>query len=130
VRGSNDFREIGDLNPNVKSIVAYNTDSKIINTLRSNGILLAHVVPQGSLISGTSSVVQMDGWDWESATYKGDNGIHFYMPSLLNRTNSNNLTTTPQPNPVKQGMDRIEMVKAFLLKQKPNIKILKLITRI
>ncbi len=113
IRGSNDFREIGDMNPNVKSIVAYNTDSKIINTLRSNGILLAHIVPQGSLISGSSSVVQMDGWDWESATYKGDNGIHFYMPSLLNRTNFNNQGNTPSSDPVKQAMDRIEMVKAF-----------------
>ena len=113
IRGSNDFREIGDLNPNVKSVVAYNTDSKIINTLRSNGILLAHVVPQGSLISGSSSVVHLDGWDWEGATYKGDNGIHFYMPSLLNRSNNNVLATTPQPDPIKQGMDRIEMVKAF-----------------
>ena len=113
IRGSNDFREIGDLNPNVKSVVAYNTDSKIINTLRSNGILLAHVVPQGSLISGSSSVVHLDGWDWENATYKGDNGIHFYMPSLLNRSNNNVLATTPQPDPIKQGMERIEMVKAF-----------------
>ncbi|RYF85044.1 MAG: amidohydrolase, partial [Chitinophagaceae bacterium] len=42
VRGSNDFNEIGELNPNIQSIVAYNTDSKIINTLRSNGILLAN----------------------------------------------------------------------------------------
>src|SRR5579871_1231482 len=41
VRGSNDFQELGDLNPSVRSIVAYNTDSKIIGTLRANGILLA-----------------------------------------------------------------------------------------
>src|SRR6516225_11353438 len=29
VRGSNDYLELGDLNPNIRSIVAYNTDSKI-----------------------------------------------------------------------------------------------------
>src|SRR5258706_12782312 len=34
VRATTDVRELGDLNPNVRSIVAYNTDSKIINTLR------------------------------------------------------------------------------------------------
>src|SRR5579871_4257460 len=28
VRGSNDFEEIGDFNPSIRSIVAYNTDSK------------------------------------------------------------------------------------------------------
>src|SRR5688572_5971512 len=39
VRASTDVREIGELNPNIRTIVAYNTDSKVINTLRSNGIL-------------------------------------------------------------------------------------------
>src|SRR6476661_1812326 len=57
VRATSDVREIGDMNPNVRSIVAYNTDSKIINTLRSNGILLANIVPEGGTISGTSTVV-------------------------------------------------------------------------
>ncbi|MGZ3923940.1 MAG: amidohydrolase family protein, partial [Flavisolibacter sp.] len=47
VRASSDVREIGDLNPDVRSISAYNVDSKIINTLRSNGILLANIVPEG-----------------------------------------------------------------------------------
>jgi imidazolonepropionase-like amidohydrolase len=28
--------ELGDIHPNIRSIVAYNTDSKVINTLRSN----------------------------------------------------------------------------------------------
>ena len=31
VRGSNDFRELGEMNPNIQSIVAYNAESKIIN---------------------------------------------------------------------------------------------------
>ncbi|HSB92943.1 MAG TPA: hypothetical protein VLC28_07505, partial [Flavitalea sp.] len=59
-RATNDFAELGEINPNIRSIVAYNTDSKIINTLRSNGILLAGSEPTGGLISGTSSVVQLD----------------------------------------------------------------------
>ena len=45
VRGSNDFQELGDLNPSIRAIVAYNTDSKIIGTLRANGILLAGTTP-------------------------------------------------------------------------------------
>ena len=46
VRAERDEDEIGDLNPDVRSVVAYNTDSKIINTVRSNGILLANIVPR------------------------------------------------------------------------------------
>jgi hypothetical protein len=87
VRGSNDVNELGEMNPNVRSIVAYNSDSKITNTLRSNGILLANVVPQGSLVGGSSSTVQLDAWTWEDAVYNKDYGMHFYMPSLFNRPN-------------------------------------------
>ena len=85
VRASNDEREIGDWNPNVRALAAYNTDSKVINTLRSMGILLANIVPQGNLLAGSSSVVQLDAWNWEDAAYKTDAGMHFYMPTLLPR---------------------------------------------
>lgn len=119
VRGTNDYREIGDLNPNVKSIVAYNTDSKIINTLRSAGILLACIVPEGSLITGSSSVVQFDAWNWEDAVYKMDNGIHFNMPSLFVRPNRfAQQGNGPQADPLKQALERIEQVKSFFAQAK------------
>src|SRR5207253_2502371 len=53
-RATNDYSEVGDYNPGVRSLIAYNTDSKAIPTVRSNGILLAQVVPQGGIISGSS----------------------------------------------------------------------------
>jgi len=80
VEVATDNRELGDLNPNVRSIVAYNTDSHVIPVLRSNGILLAQIIPSGSLLPGTSSVVQFDAWNWEDAAYKIDNGIHMGWP--------------------------------------------------
>lgn len=75
-----DNREIGDLNPNVRAIAAYNTDSHVIPVLRSNGILLAQIVPTGTMLPGTSSVVQLDAWNWEDAAYKIDNGIQLGWP--------------------------------------------------
>lgn len=83
VRASVDSRETGVLNPNVRSIVAYNTDSEIGPTLRSNGILLAQVIPQGGLISGSSSVVHLDAWNWEDAIVAEDNIIHVNWPSKV-----------------------------------------------
>jgi hypothetical protein len=76
-----DNRETGELNPNVRAIVAYNTDSHVIPVLRSNGILLAQIVPVGSLLPGTSSVVQLDAWNWQDAAYKPDNGIQLVWPN-------------------------------------------------
>ncbi|GIV33891.1 MAG: imidazolonepropionase [Chitinophagales bacterium] len=83
VRATRDFMETGEFNPNVRTIIAYNTDSRIIPTVRSNGILLAQITPSGGLLSGMSSVVQLDAWNWEDAAYKTDIGIHVRWPSRL-----------------------------------------------
>jgi imidazolonepropionase-like amidohydrolase len=66
-RATRDFNEQGSVNPNVRALIAYNTDSKIIPTLVFNGILFTQVVPQGGLISGTSSLMKTQGWNWEDA---------------------------------------------------------------
>lgn len=123
-RATTDVREIGDLNPNVRAIVAYNTDSRVINTLRSNGILLANVVPQGSLLTGSSSVVQLDAWNWEDAAYKTDAGIHLNLPSLMARSGGfrgggfGAGPSASQTDPVKEGLEQIEKVKIFFREAK------------
>ncbi len=119
VRATNDFQELGEFNPNVRTIVAYNTDSKVINTLRSNGVLLANVVPQGSLLAGSSSVVQLDAWNWEDAAYKTDAGMHLYMPSMLVQTRGRfggfggAGPQAPTTDPVKEALEKIEGIKGF-----------------
>jgi imidazolonepropionase-like amidohydrolase len=82
VRATVDLSEIGDMNPSVRSIIAYNTDSEIIPTVRSNGVLLAQITPEGGHISGQSSVVELDAWNWEDAAYKMDVGMHLRWPSV------------------------------------------------
>ena len=50
--------------------------------------LLAQIIPAGTLLPGTSSVVQLDGWNWKDAAYKIDNGIQLGWPvksSAVNR---------------------------------------------
>jgi hypothetical protein len=58
------------MNPNVRSIIAFNAESKVIETVRPNGILIAQITPRGGRISGTSSIVQLDAWTWEDAIMK------------------------------------------------------------
>jgi imidazolonepropionase-like amidohydrolase len=122
VRATSDVREIGDINANIRSIVAYNTDSKIINTIRTNGILLANIVPDGGIISGSSSVVQLDAWNWEDAAYKTDGGLHFRMPSLIVRPNPfagfMGMRGVPEGDPVKRAWEQIDAVKATLREAK------------
>jgi imidazolonepropionase-like amidohydrolase len=123
VRASSDVREIGDLNPDVRSITAYNVDSKVINTLRSNGVLLANVVPEGGIVSGTSSVVQLDAWTPKDAGYKVDEGVHINMPLLMagptRRFGGFGGPNAQQPvDPVKEGLDKVEKLKTFFQQAK------------
>ena len=85
VRATRDLSEIGSMNPEIRSIIAYNTDSKITPTVRTNGVLLAQITPRGGFISGTSSIVELDGWNWEDAVYKIDDGVHMNWPLMLTR---------------------------------------------
>lgn len=81
VDATNDFREIGGYTPNVRALIAYNTDSKVIPTVRSNGILMAETTPTGGTISGRSALVQLDAWNWEDAVLRDDAGLHINWPS-------------------------------------------------
>jgi len=122
VRGSNDFQEIGENNASIRSIVSYNTDSKVINVLRANGVLLAHVAPLGDLIEGSSSVVQLDAWNYEDAAYKSDNGMFINMPSLMPRRGGRGFMRQQASDPVKEGLAKIEYVKKFFTEAKAYLQ--------
>lgn len=81
VKASDDQREIGTMNPHIRSLIAYNAESKVVESMRPNGVLMAQVTPRGGLLSGTSSVVQLDAWNWEDAAIKVDDGIHMNWPT-------------------------------------------------
>jgi len=85
VRASNDQDEIGDFIPHIRSIIAYNAESKVVESMRPNGVLLTQTTPKGGRISGTSSIVQLDAWNWEDAIVKEDDGIHMNWPNSFRR---------------------------------------------
>jgi imidazolonepropionase-like amidohydrolase len=80
VRATNDTQEIGNMNPHIRSLIAYNAESKVVESMRPNGVLIGQVTPRGGTISGTSSIVQFDAWNWEDAALKVDDGIHLNWP--------------------------------------------------
>src|SRR5690606_832976 len=109
----------------IRSIVAYNADSRVINTLRPAGILLANVVPNGGLIKGSSSVVQLDAWNWEDAAYKMDHAIHIQLPSLLSRSGrggfggfGGRFGAQVPGDPIKRALGQIEEIKSFFREAK------------
>lgn len=123
VRGSNDYRELGDINPNIRSLVAYNAASMMINIVRANGILLANVAPQGGSISGTSSVVQLDAWNYEDAAYHADGAMHVYIPSFsAPRSRFFMQAGGPPVDYVKQALEKVKDIKDFFRQGKAYLQ--------
>lgn len=77
-----DYSDVGAYNPELRTLVAYNTDSEVIPTVRSNGILLVQAAPDGGVLPGTSSVMQLDAWNWEDAAFRADDGVWLNWPSM------------------------------------------------
>ncbi len=103
VRATLDYREVGQNNAHVRALVAYNTDSEVIPTLRGNGILLSQAVPEGGIISGSSSTFYTDGWSWEDAVLAKDDGIWIAWPSFLSSSFSyEDFTTITKRNEKRQ----------------------------
>ncbi len=85
VRATDDDAEIGTYKPHIRSLIAYNAESKVIESMRPNGVLIGQITPRGGTISGTSSIVQFDAWNWEDAAIKVDDGIHVNWPNSFSR---------------------------------------------
>lgn len=98
VNASDDMNEIGEYNPHIRSLIAYNAESQVVESVRPNGILIAQITPRGGRISGTSSIVQLDAWNWKDAVIKEDDGIHINWPSTFRRAGFRSENRTLEPN--------------------------------
>ncbi|WP_430426645.1 amidohydrolase family protein [Maribacter litoralis] len=113
VRASKDEDEIGDFIPHVRSLIAYNAESKVVESMRPNGVLIGQIAPSGGLISGTSSIVQFDAWNWEDAAIKVDDGIHLNWPSTFKQGRWW-AGEDPGYHPNKDYAEQIDAIASFL----------------
>ena len=111
-RSTRDVAEVGRINANVRAITAYNTDSRVTPTVRSNGILYAQIVPDGELILGLSSVVQLDAWSYEGAAFLTDVGLHIRLPAFSLYQNA---AVTPEEQRKKQFEAMQEVRNALVM---------------
>ncbi|MFK7784115.1 MAG: amidohydrolase family protein [Crocinitomicaceae bacterium] len=127
VRATRDFREAGTYNPHVRSQIAFNVESKVMSTVRSNGVLLTQATPRGGIISGSSAVMTTSGWNWEDATVKNNDGIHLNWPPSMEGGG-----WWAEPAPKKKNKkygerkqkisEFFEMARAYLQEKKPEEK--------
>lgn len=115
VRATDDQSETGDLNPNVRAAIAFNTDSRILPTLLANGVMLAQSTPQGGLISGTSAVMRLHAWNWEDAAIAMEDGIHVRWPNKMrfNPTKGKLEESTQYAEKTHEIWDMLSAAKAY-----------------
>lgn len=82
VRGTQDFDESGAMNPNARVEVAINVSSDHFGVARSNGTLLAAVLPRGAMVPGTAATIVLDGWTWEEMVRKAPLALVIQWPSM------------------------------------------------
>ena len=116
ISATQDSREGGSMNPNVQSWLAVNPDSELIPVTRSNGILLAVTVPNGGLISGRSSLLQLDGWTTEQLVLRKDIAMHLRWPSeraSLSDDEKKAKTSPPRESTQKVLRDFFDLSRAY-----------------
>lgn len=116
IRADNDHEETGLFNPNVRSIVAYNAESIIIPTVRSNGVLIGQLTPRGGIISGSSSVVKFSGNNWQDALVKANEGIHLQWPTRYNITKAATEENITKAHKAQE--EKVEKVHTFFTEAK------------
>ncbi|MEH8015974.1 amidohydrolase family protein [Rheinheimera muenzenbergensis] len=81
VRSTDDSTEVTQTNPDIKARLAYNADSEVIPTIRSNGFAYSMVYPSGSMLMGQSSLMQLDAWNYQDALVADGTGLHVRWPN-------------------------------------------------
>jgi len=119
VRATRDYDEIGPFLPHISSSIAYNAESKVVESMRMNGVLIAQTTPRGGVISGKSSIMQLDAWNWEDALIVKNVGIHLNWPSpyISKRFSSGERTIEKNKNYIK----KVKEIKDFFTSSKSNI---------
>lgn len=121
VRATDDDSEIGGVIPHVRSLIAYNAESQVVESVRPNGVLMAQVAPRGGGVSGSSSIMQLDAWNWEDAVIKADDGLHMNWPNSFTRGRWW-MGEDPGIKPNKNYSKQIEEAKEFMVQAKAYLK--------
>ncbi len=81
LRPTRDEREVGSHTPEIEAWTAINPDSELIPVARANGITHSMIIPMGGRISGTSSLIALQGWGLEEMTKLKKTALHLWWPS-------------------------------------------------
>jgi imidazolonepropionase-like amidohydrolase len=80
-RETNDYREGGDFQPDLRASIAINPDSELIPVTRANGVTTVVTRPSGSVVAGQSVLLNLAGWTPRDMTVIDGLALHVEFPS-------------------------------------------------
>ncbi len=81
VSGTVDTSEIGDFQPDLYAVSAYNPHSALIGVTRTEGVTTAVVMGGRGTVAPRAGVVRMDGWSMPEAVIQYEVGLPVSVPS-------------------------------------------------
>lgn len=81
---TNDFREVGELNPHMQALTAVNPNSPAIAVTRVNGVTTVIAQPSGGIFPGTSALINLHGYT-PKQMYAGFKGVRLIFPATGRR---------------------------------------------
>jgi len=108
VRSTNDTTEVTQTNPDLRAKVAFNADSEVIPTIRSNGFSYSLIYPDGEMLMGQSALVQLDAWNYLDATVSDKTGLHVKWPNAGSQ--SSRWNPRPPEEVRKTNQQRLEQL--------------------
>lgn len=79
-----DFNEVGDINPHMQALTAVNPNSVLIPVTRVSGVTTSLAMPSGGLFSGTAALINLHGYTPDQM-YAGFKAIVINFPSTGRR---------------------------------------------
>ena len=108
VSGTNDFRETGTINPDIRAEAQVNPESDLLPVTLVNGVTSALVVGRGGAIAGTSALMHLSGWTREDMTLRAPVGLHVQWPNMSpNRSPRETRSVEVQTKARDQAIDAI-----------------------
>lgn len=80
--GTVDLGEVGDMNPNIRAIIAVNPYSAHINVTRINGITSVLTMPRNGIIVGQSAVINLQGSTANEMSLLSNNALIVNFPRI------------------------------------------------
>ncbi|MFM1800653.1 MAG: hypothetical protein RJA81_5, partial [Planctomycetota bacterium] len=88
LRETQDFSDSATFQPELVTSTAIHADSALIPVTRANGILTILSDPNGGLIAGQSSLINLAGWVPSEMVLKENTALHIRIPSYIPENDS------------------------------------------